>query len=118
MRALFLILVIIALEPLQVEGAGFVGPGAHEAVTLAADVLQAKDDVPCILEGHIMAKVAGRKNRYFFKDSSGTVVVEIKRKLFGQRTVTPETLLRLEGEVETSKKYPNEMEVDSLEILR
>lgn len=99
-------------------GAGFVGPGSVAPVSRAADVLAASDDSPCVLEGHIIAKVTGRKNRYVFEDASGKIIVEIKKKIFGNQTVTPHNLVRLEGEVDVDEKYPNEMEADSLIILR
>lgn len=99
-------------------GAGFIGPGSHPAILRAADVLKASDDAPCILEGRILARIEGRKNRYLFEDSSGQVIVEIKKKTFGNQTITPQSRVRLEGEVDVDDKYPNEMEVDSITILQ
>lgn len=99
------------------RGAGFIGPGAISPVTTAAEALKAEDDVPCVLEGKIEAKIPARKNRYLFSDQSGKIVVEIKKKVFENYTVTPETRVRLEGEVEWSSKHPNEVEVEHLEIV-
>lgn len=98
-------------------GAGFVGPGSPAEISCAADALKADDDTPCVLEGRIKARVQGRKNRYIFEDSSGQVIVEIKKKVFGNLTITPENFVRLEGEVEADDKYPNEVEVDHLFVL-
>lgn len=103
-----------------VMAAGFEGPGAGAdagMVTRAADVAEAYDDVPCMLEGHLVEKLPQRKDRYVFRDESGTVVVEIEDETFGHLTVTPQTRIRLMGKVEWSSKRPNEVEVDGLAIL-
>lgn len=97
--------------------AGFEGPGAGHVVVRAADVYAAWDDAPCELTGRIVEKIPGRKNRYVFEDASGKVVVEIKRHVFGDFTVTPDHLVRIIGEVEMDSKYPNEVEVDWLSII-
>lgn len=99
------------------HAAGFLGPGAMETVRHAAEVLKAIDDAPCVLEGHIIAKIKSRKHRYLFEDASGRVVIRINRKIFGHLTITPEHLVRLEGEVDVDKRYPNEVEVDHISIL-
>ena len=103
-----------------VLAAGFEGPGAGVGagmVTRAADVAEAYDDVPCMLEGHLVEKLPQRKDRYVFRDESGTVVVEIEDETFGHLTVTPQNRIRLMGKVEWSSKRPNEVEVDGLAIL-
>lgn len=112
-----LILLLSILSATTVYGYGFVGPGSAGVVYQAADALAAADDSPCVLEGHIIAKIQGRKNRYLFTDSSGQLILEIKRKVFGRLTITPATLVRVEGEIDVSDKYPNEIEVDNLTIL-
>lgn len=97
--------------------AGFSGPGVSNTVTKAIDVVNALDDAPCILEGHILEKIPTRKHRYIFADDSGKVVVEIENKVFGNLTVTPEDKVRLIGHVDWSKKHANEVEVDLLILL-
>lgn len=116
MRIFSLVLLFLCLAP-PALAAGFIGPGAEETVRRASDVLSATDDTQCVLEGRIIAKLQARKHRYLFEDESGQVVVEIKRKAFGGKTVTPQNRVRLEGEVNSSKKYPNEMDVERLTVL-
>lgn len=118
MQILIFIYLLIFAFPTTANCAGFIGPGSMKTVYRAIDVLKADDDSPCVLEGHIIAKIRGRKNRYLFEDDSGQVVVEIKKKVFGSNTVIPANLVRLEGEVEVDDKYPNEMETENLTILR
>ncbi|WP_058912652.1 YgiW/YdeI family stress tolerance OB fold protein [Entomohabitans teleogrylli] len=84
---------------------GFVGPSAN-----ASNVAQAKtlrDDSWVALEGNITQKVG--KERYEFRDSSGTIVVEIDDHIWGGVTVTPTDKVRIEGEVD---KDWNSVEID------
>lgn len=118
MRAILMLVILLLPNARTISAAGFIGPGSHETVRSASDVLRATDDSPCVLEGRIIAKIRTRKHRYLFEDDSGQVVVEIKRKAFGNQTVTPENIVRLEGEVDVDRRYPNEMDVDTLTVLK
>lgn len=120
----FLLLLALALPayaafdgPGAAPGGGFEGPGAHR-VTKAAQVRDARDDTPCVLEGHIISKLTNRDDEYMFKDDSGEVVVDIDSKVFGGRHVTPRSLVRLHGEVDTHKFRPNDVDVKWMEILK
>lgn len=104
--------------------AGFEGPGANhggfdgpgpQRVTQAAQVREARDDVPCTLEGFIVERVG--KEKYTFEDASGRVTVEIDDHIFGGAKVTPRTRVRLVGEVEDEGLSPNEVDVRYLEML-
>lgn len=94
--------------------AGFEGPGANLMVVSVSSINELDDDEEVILEGYIVKKV--RKELYLFKDKTGEVKVEIDDKLLRNLTVTPETLLRIKGEVE-SDWFSVEIEVDSVEII-
>lgn len=96
---------------------GFEGPGARATITRAVDVSGAPDETPCILEGRLLEKIRNRKDRYLFQDASGQVIVEIKRRVFGDLTVTPADLVRISGEVEQDGRYPNQVEVEYLGLL-
>ncbi|RUS66670.1 hypothetical protein CUZ56_01951 [Saezia sanguinis] len=76
---------------------GFVGPSALTEVSKASQVGNAQEDAPCILVGNIVERL--NRDRYTFKDESGTVVVNIPPHVFSNTTVTPETKIRLIGEV-------------------
>ena len=111
---IFSVLLLLAaglfLLPPGTGAAGFVGPGVSPTLTRAADVLNAWDDAPCVLEGHILEKIP-RKDRYLFED-------EIEHETFGHLTVTPQDKVRLVGHVDWSSKHPNEVEVDALAIIQ
>lgn len=111
------LLLVAALFPRTIPAAGFMGPGVSSTVTSAAQALEAEDDAPCVLEGHLVERIPQRKNRYLFEDESGRVVVKIERETFGPLSVTPNDRLRLMGEVEWSSKRPNEVEVEGLMLL-
>lgn len=113
----FLLILAMLLPAYSAQAAGFQGPGARSAVNRAADVLTVPDSTPCMLEGRIIEKLPRRANRYLFEDSSGRVIVEIKPRVFGDFTVTPQDIVRIVGEVDFDGKYPNEVEAEYLGIV-
>lgn len=117
MRFCIFLISLLCLFVDSAHGARFIGPGSPSPVHKAAEVLLAVDDSPCVLEGHLLSKIAGRNERYVFEDSSGQVIVKIKKRVFGTNTVTPQNLVRIEGEVEADSKYPNEVDAEILTVL-
>lgn len=93
---------------------GFTGP--QGGITQAAQIKDAKDDTPVTLEGTLVERL--HKDKYTFRDASGTVVVDIDHKDFRGQTVTPETKIRIYGEVDTKRNRENEVDVDRLEVIR
>lgn len=71
----------------------------------------------CTLEGNILERLS--KNKYVFQDDSGKITVEIGQRIFGSNRVTPETRVRLTGEVDHKKQgRANEVDVRYLEIVK
>ncbi|MDD6087829.1 MAG: NirD/YgiW/YdeI family stress tolerance protein [Desulfovibrionaceae bacterium] len=98
--------------------AAFEGPGSTQAVTTAARARELPNETKIVLEGHLIEKKS-RKERYTFRDQSGIITVEIDDKLFlSLPTITPETTVRLHGEVDTSAFEPTEIEVERMEIIQ
>ena len=93
---------------------GFVGPSSGVAQSVE-QALGARGDTPAILEGHVVERVG--KDKYVFQDATGKITVEIDHKVFGARIVTPQTRVRLSGEVDSEFFRRNEVDVDVLEIL-
>lgn len=116
---LSLILAVPALAGFEGPNAstgGFAGPGP-QSLTKAAQVGNALDDTPCTLEGNILERLG--KNKYIFQDDSGKITVEIDNKVFGRNMVTPETRVKLTGEVDHKKQgRANEVDVRYLEIVK
>ena len=90
------------------------GPSSGVAQSVE-QALDARDDTPAILEGHVVERIG--KDKYVFQDATGKITVEIDHKVFGARIVTPQTRVRLNGEVESEFFRRNEVDVDVLEIL-
>ena len=111
---LTLILVCLLAVP---AFAAFQGPGVEAGVNSAAQVLAAKQEIPCVLEGAIVRKMAESDDKYLFQDASGQVVVEIDNKVFAGRTVTPTTVVILQGKVDMKKNGPNEADIKVLEVI-
>ena len=94
---------------------GFKGPGSMN-VSRAADVEKAYDDAIAVLEGNIVEQV--EKDLYVFKDASGTVLVDIDQEDFLGATVTPQTRVRLIGEVDKDIFESTKVDVKRLAIIR
>lgn len=95
---------------------GFQGPGGQAGVTTVAQAKSARDDTPVVLTGHIVSRAGGDHEHYLFRDSTGEIVVDIDDELFLGRTVTPETTVRLYGEVDKELMERTKIDVKSLEI--
>lgn len=111
------------------QNGGFSGPGISsgqpvtqggftggvQSVTNAAQIKQQPDDAWVTLEGNIISRIG--HERYRFRDSTGVIVADIDDKYWNGQNVTPNTKVRIEGEVD---KDWTEVEVDvkRLAIIR
>ena len=122
--ALSLLLLALLAMPAQ---AAFHGPGASEGgfkgptvgveVTTVKQALGGKDDAPVLLTGNITGRKAGSDDEYIFKDATGEITVDIDKKVFVGRTVTPENTVKLSGKVDKDLLEPAKVDVKVLEIL-
>jgi len=95
---------------------GFKGPAVKAEVDTVAKALKARDESPCVLEGRILS--AGPEHEeYVFQDATGKLIIELDDELFQGRTVTPENVIRIWGEVDTKFGRDSEVEVDRFEIV-
>ena len=127
MRVLLTALLVLALatpamaafkgpgtEPAPQTQGGFKGP-MSQGITRASQVAAAHDDAPVTLTGRLVEQLGPYK--YTFRDETGSVVVDIHPKDFRGQTVTPDTRIRIVGEVDYEHGN-KEVDVDYLEVLR
>ncbi len=95
--------------------AGFSG-SSDAKKNVAAQIAQMPDETPVILEGYIEKHLGGED--YLFKDDSGSVKVEIDNKKWGGQTVTPQDKVEIRGEVDTHRFKPEDIEVDSIRLVK
>ncbi len=84
------------------------------------DAQNMRDGNHVVLEGKITGK-AGTLNpeEYFFQDETGSLKVEIDHDIWRGQTVSPETKVRLWGEVDQNPvNHTVELEVDKLELIQ
>ncbi|MCL2007562.1 MAG: NirD/YgiW/YdeI family stress tolerance protein [Treponema sp.] len=91
---------------------GFTGPNAN--ITTVAQALNLPDDTPVIMQGRI-TKFLGNE-RYTFTDSTGSITVEIERRVWGSLTVGPDDLVEIFGEIDRDRNRI-EVEVDRIRKL-
>lgn len=102
----------------EAAASGFKGPGASAPLNKAAQVANADDDAPIVLEGHIISKVADDDDDYMFQDDSGQVRVDIDHKHFKGQRVTPQDTVRLHGKVDSHTFERNSVDVKRVEIVK
>ncbi|MEC5399181.1 YgiW/YdeI family stress tolerance OB fold protein [Uliginosibacterium sp. H1] len=94
-----------ASAPAAATRGGFVGPAA--AATTVAQAQKLADDTWVVLHGRITQSLG--KERYEFRDATGSITLKIDDKRWSGLTVTPQDELRIEGEVD---KDWREFEID------
>ena len=75
---------------------GFVA--TNQAVTTVVQAKELPDDAWVSLEGNIVKQIG--KELYEFKDSTGSIAVDIDDRRWRGQVVTPETKVRLDGEID------------------
>lgn len=92
----------------QLVNGGFKGPGIKPVTVHQA--LQLKDDTPVVLVGQIERSLGNEK--YLFKDTTGTVTVEIDDDDWHGVQVTPENTVEIHGEVDKEMFKETKIDID------
>lgn len=95
----------------QAAGGGFSGPGIAPVTVQQAKSM--RDDAPVVLRGNILQHLG--KDKYLFKDATGTIHVEIDNDKWGGVTATPNDIVELHGEVD---KDWNSVEIDVDRVVK
>lgn len=94
------------------QGAGgFSGPGIN--VSSVEQARSMRDDSPVILRGNIVQHLG--KDKYLFRDGTGTIRVEIDHDKWGGLTISPQDQVELHGEVD---KDWNSIEIDVDRVVK
>ena len=90
---------------------GYTGPGP--ALVTVEQAKSMNDDARVALKGHIIQSLGGKD--YVFKDSSGTITVEISKKKWQGQNIGPDDLVEIHGEVD---KEWSKVEIDVKRIIK
>ncbi len=74
----------------------FSGPGI--AVTTAKEAATMREDARVVLRGNILQHLG--KDKYLFKDASGTIRLEIDDDKWSGETITPDDVVELHGKLD------------------
>lgn len=127
MKRTFTLAVIVTLmsAPVFAAKGGFFGPGAltqqqiggmsglHNSPMTVEKAKGLNDDATVTLRGYITEQRSS--DDYTFKDSTGTISVDIDQKHWNGLNVTPNDLVEIEGEVDKDK---NSLEIDVKKIRK
>ncbi|MDA5495488.1 YgiW/YdeI family stress tolerance OB fold protein [Yersinia intermedia] len=90
---------------------GFSGPSVTN--TTVDKVKTMRDDTRVTLQGNIVERLG--HDTYTFRDSTGTITVDIDNKRWNGQTITPQDKIQIEGKVD---KDWNSVEVDVKSITK
>jgi uncharacterized protein (TIGR00156 family) len=113
MRRLLVIFLVVAFS--GGVSAEFVGENSASTTTTIQSIENMRDDEHVTLEGYIVKKI--RSEHYMFKNETGEIQIEIDDEDFRGLKVTPETKVRIRGEVDKHSNY-SAIDVDHLEIVK
>lgn len=94
--------------------AEFIGPGATSSLTTVQAVGKLKEDTRVSLVGYLINQLG--VEHYTFKDDTGQMAVEIHPNDMVGITITPETKIKIYGEVDDGK-HNSKVDVNFIEIL-
>lgn len=94
--------------------AQFTGPSSAGRAATVAEAGNVRLDTVVTLTGNIVNHI--RDDYYTFRDGTGEMRVEIERDVWRGREVTPETKVRITGEVERGFRW-RYIDVDVLDVL-
>lgn len=87
---------------------------APSTVTEVKHLSHLKDDSKVMLKGQVVKSLGQEK--YEFRDSTGTVTIEIDDELWGGRALLPTQTITLIGEVDIDYKPIKRIEIDVDEV--
>ncbi len=92
----------------------------HPVSTVRQATTVVGDDAHVVLEGHIIGSAGTLSSEeYLFRDNTGTIKVEIDHDVWRGQRVTPQTKVRIAGEVDVNLlTNSREIEVRRLDIVR
>ena len=102
-------LVVLGVNAQQ---SGFRGPSVRHITV--AEALNLRNDAPVILRGYIVRFLGNE--RYLFRDETGTITVEIERRVWGSLSIDENDLVEITGEIDREWNRI-EVEVDTIRKL-
>lgn len=86
---------------------GFAGPNQQTTMMTVEQAKLLRDDARVVLRGYIVERISD--DNYTFRDSTGSIRVDIDHDKWAGQTVKPEDLVEIRGEID---KDWNSIEID------
>ena len=97
------------------DAAGFVGPETTGQVSTVQEANSARIGSYITVEGQIVDHL--RDDYYTFRDETGEIRIEVTDRVWGNRTVTPDTQVRLLAEIDRTLAGVRYLWVKTLEVV-
>lgn len=121
--AIAIVLALLVASPVFAGDKGRPAPGSYTGPTSGAEAstvkaaLEKADDSIVQLTGKIISKIAGKDDKYMFRDDTGEVIADIDHKYFGGRQISDKDTVRITGKVDKDFGEPTKIDVKNIEII-
>lgn len=117
--ALMLLMAILISAPAIAadKSGGYTGPTEGANKVTVKEALDKRDDTVVQLTGNIVSKIAGKDDKYMFRDATGEIKVDIDRKVFHGLNVSDKDTVCITGKVDKDLGEATEIDVKQLEIV-
>ena len=113
MALVFCVLLMLgSVTGLNAQSGGFSGPSL--TVIAVYEAMNLRDDTPVLLQGRILRFLGNEK--YLFADDTGTIIIDIDDRLWGNISVNENDLIEIYGEVDRGFRSV-EIEADRIKKL-
>lgn len=121
--AIALVLALLVASPVfagdkgrQAPG-GYTGPVSGAGASTVKAALDKADDTIVQLTGRIISKIAGKDDKYMFRDETGEMIADIDHKYFGGRQISDKDTVRITGKIDKDFGEPTKIDVKNIEIV-
>jgi uncharacterized protein (TIGR00156 family) len=103
MKGFVFLAVLLVMGGLSMEAqqGGYKGPGS--SASTVAEAKRLRDDSPVTLQGKIERSLGDET--YLFSDDTGTVIVEIDKRVWGNLSVDENDVIEISGEIEGAFRW-------------
>lgn len=118
MKKIILFTSILTLPTISFASGGFQSQPQNSvmqnmAINNVNSALKAKDDTPVTLVGSIIKQIDD--DEYLFKDNSGTIQIEVDKKVWNGQTITPQDTIEIRGKIDKDR---SKTEIDVYQVIK
>lgn len=96
-------------------GGGFIDGKYSGPISTVQQALQARDDTPVTLTGHIVSRAGNDDDEFIFRDGTGDIRIEVEDNAWNGQNVSPTDKVTIQGEVDRNRFSKSTVDVYSIQ---